>query len=356
MNKPPVNGPLFIVMNAGSGSDDELRRRETIEFVMARHGREFHLMQFKRGQSIADIAAKAVREARAANGVVVAAGGDGTINTVAQAVIGSGCAFGILPQGTFNYFARTHGLPEDTEAALELLLCAQPVQVNVGRVNERIFLVNASLGLYPLLLEDRELFKRRFGRSRLIAMCSAIYSLLREPRQLRLKLVDVLVDDSAQPAGPDSPVQSANAARAVHAVKAAANGDRRAATWRTPTLFVGNNRLQLEQIGIEQAADLELGRLVAITPRAVGTAALFWLALRGAIGQLGDADSVRSLSFQRLVVEPAGRFGRRRLKLATDGELLAMRPPFEFSLHPEGLWLLKANPDPVAPHGNNTAA
>ncbi len=252
--------------------------------------------------------------------MVVAAGGDGTINAVAHAVLGSGCAFGVLPQGTFNYFGRTHRIPEETEEALELLLSAAPQPVQVGRVNDRIFLVNASLGLYPQLLEDREAFKNRFGRSRLIAIFAAIFTLLRDHRQL---LLDIgWHSEQRERIGADH-----------------ASGQR---ILRTPTLFVGNNRLQLEQIGIEQAPAVEQGLLVALAPQAISTATMFGLALRGALGRLGDAQTVRSLAFSTLQVEPARRrFGRKRFKLATDGEIVWMKPPMVFSIDPQPLWLIR---------------
>lgn len=81
----------------------------------------------------------AVSRARQANGIVVAAGGDGAINAVAQATLGSGCAFGVLSQGIFNYFSRTHGIPADTVQGMQVLLRepAQPVQA--GLVNNRGF-------------------------------------------------------------------------------------------------------------------------------------------------------------------------------------------------------------------------
>lgn len=98
-------------------------------------------------QRIAEIAREAVRRARQSDGVVIAAGGDGTINAVAQATLGSACAFGVLPQATFNYWARTHGIPAGIDEALQILLheTARPVQV--GIVNQQAFLVNASRGL-----------------------------------------------------------------------------------------------------------------------------------------------------------------------------------------------------------------
>ena len=51
--------------------------------------------------------------------------------------------------------------------------------MQVGLLNDRPFLVNASLGLYPQLLEDREAFKQKFGRSRLVALWSGLVTLMR---------------------------------------------------------------------------------------------------------------------------------------------------------------------------------
>ncbi len=320
---PPADGPIFIVLNAGSGRQDEQARQDSITRAMDEAGRRHELFRFDRRRPITAVAQEAVQAAVSAKGVVVAAGGDGTINAVAQAAIGSDCAFGVLPQGTFNYFGRTHEIPEDTDAALELLLSGTPTAAQIGCVNDKIFLVNASLGLYPDLLEDREAFKNRFGRSRLMAMFSAIGSLLGEHRQLLLN-----VDWRNAVSAADGPSAGAVKSGGLHQL-------------RTPTLFVGNNRLQLEQIGVAEADELSRGRLVALAPRAVGTAALFGLALRGAIGQLGEAESVRSLAFERLSVLPAGRLGRRRFKIATDGELTWMKPPFVFKVFEKPLWLIK---------------
>lgn len=55
---------------------------------------------------------------------------------------------GVVQQGTFNYFARTHGIPVDLADAVRHLLRAVPSPVQVAGINQRVFLVNASLGLY----------------------------------------------------------------------------------------------------------------------------------------------------------------------------------------------------------------
>lgn len=304
---PQTTGPLFIVFNLGSGAGDADGERLAIEQACASAGRELHVLQVDDPQRLAIIAGDAVRRAQAAQGVVVAAGGDGTLNAVAQAVLGSGCAFGVLPQGTFNYFGRAHGIPQDTAQAMQLLLHAPVQPVQVGRVNDRLFLVNASVGLYPRLLEEREGWKRRFGRSRWVAFGAGVATLLRGYRSLRLQ------------------VEVQGQTRRV----------------RTPTLFVGNNSLQLEQLGFAQAQDVAQGALAAIALRPVSRATMLWLMLRGAFGQLGQADQVLSIACTRLKAGLGWPMTARSIKVATDGEILRLPLPLEFSVAAEPLWLIR---------------
>jgi diacylglycerol kinase family enzyme len=181
--------------------------------------------------------------------------------------------------------------------------------VQAGQVNGRLFLVNASLGLYPQLLEDREVWKQQLGRSRFVAFLSGIATLLQSRKQLHLQ------------------IESAGQAVAL----------------RTPTLFVGNNRLQLARVGIaEQQADaVEQGQLAGIVVRPIGTLALFGLLMRGLLGQLGDADNIDSFSFRRLTVTPRGV---KRVKVATDGEIAWMRTPLVFEVAAQPLLLLVPAP------------
>jgi len=300
--------PFFIILNTASGHRESDATRAIIARVMREAGRKHHLRLVEDPADLAAVARAAVLEANHVGGAVVVAGGDGTINTVANAVLASACPLGVLPHGTFNYFGRTHGIPEDPEQAVRMLLTATPHAVQVGLVNDRAFLVNASLGLYPKLLEDREAWKKQYGRSRLVALWAGLASVLRARRQLRLRL----------------------------------EKDGEVASWRTPTLFVGNNRLQLEQIGMEEAAALDHGFLVAIAPHPVGTLSLLWLALRGALGNLGDAKHVRSFLLRELEVMRAGR-RMRTIKVAVDGEIMQMAEPLRFRVSPQPLYLLKSS-------------
>jgi diacylglycerol kinase family enzyme len=313
---PPLTidsaAPFFVVINVGSGNHGPGSASEIIGGVLSEAGREHHVEVVEDAARLPDAARHAVDQARAKGGVVVVAGGDGTINAVVRATLGSGCPLGVVPHGTFNYFGRANGLPTDTAEAARLLLTARAHPVQVGRINDRVFLVNASLGLYPELLQERETYKQRFGRSRVVAFGAGLATLLREHRQLRLGIAD------------------GSTLRYV----------------RTPTLIVENNRLQLDELGLPEAPAVESGKLVAIALAPVGTLAILGLALRGALGQLGQADGVTSFAFQRIVVVPAMPYGTRRVKVATDGEIVWLRAPLEIRVALEPLMLL--GPEPAA--------
>ncbi len=298
--------PLQFVINAASGQHEPATIGQVIEDALRLSGRPGELL-FSRPDQLSTIAQQAAVTAFVRRSAVVAVGGDGTINAVAQAAHAQGCALGVLPQGTFNYFARTHGIPADALQALQTLLTCEPMPVQVGLVNDHVFLVNASLGLYPELLQDREAFKTRFGRSRLVAFGSALVSLLGVHRLLKLRI--------------ERDVDSRDIS--------------------TTTLFIGNNRLQLEQVGLAQASALDQGCLAAVMLRPIGVLAMLWLLLRGSFGTLGESDTVESFQFHRMVVRPRLGWDGLRVKVAFDGEVNWMRAPLEFKVSATPLYLIK---------------
>src|SRR4051812_41736646 len=182
---PRADAEWFIVMNRGSGKDEKEEVRRTVAAELEAAGRRHRFIPVAPGEIVA-ACQEAARLAREQGGVMVAAGGDGTINCAAQAAMAQECPLGLIPQGTFNLFARQLGLPLDAAEATRALLRASPEPVQVGWANQRVFLVNASLGLYPKLLADREVVKQKLGRRRWIAMLAALKSLLEWRHQLTL--------------------------------------------------------------------------------------------------------------------------------------------------------------------------
>lgn len=302
---------LVFIVNAASGRNDADTKRALIDAALTRSGRRGEVLQAPPGQ-LPQIAADAAATAQARGTAVVAVGGDGTINAVAAAAHRTGCPMGVLPQGTFNYFARTHFIPTGHEESAEALMGFEPQPVQVGTVNGRVFLVNASLGLYPDLLEDREEFKQRFGRNRLIAVLSALGTLLRPHRLMKLN------------------VECNGVSRQL----------------QTLTLFIGNNRLQLANAGLRDEQQVAAGRISAVMLGPVGKAAMAWLLVRGAFARLGGADDIETFDFERMVVASTARSGRR-VKIAIDGELGRIEMPVTFEVSTTPLWLLAPAGAPV---------
>ncbi len=309
---------LQFVINAAAGSSEADVRREAIEAALRTGGRRGELF-FSGPAELPGVAQQAAARALATRTAVVAVGGDGTLNTVAQAAHGVGCPMGVVPQGTFNYFARTHDIPADPTAAVGVLLRSAPAPVQVAGINDRVFLVNASLGLYPELLEDREAYKARFGRSRWVAFMAGCATLLRAQRRLRLR------------------IETGGTVRDL----------------QTLTLFVSNNRLQLQQLGAEPADTVAGtpgdGSMAALMLRPIGTLSMIRLMLHGAMGTLGEAQSVQRFEFHRLVVSPRRVPGGRWVKVAFDGEVTKMRAPLDFRVLAKPLYLLMPRRDETAP-------
>jgi diacylglycerol kinase family enzyme len=296
---------LFIVFNPGSGSQDKADARAIIERTLQGAGRRHRFVPVQRGD-VHKACAEAARLAKAHDGAIVAAGGDGTINAAAQAAYTEDCVLGVIAQGTFNMFARDHGLPLDVEEATAAVLDGRPSPVQVGTINQRVFLVNASLGLYPKLLADREEMKERFGRKRWVAILSALKSLFDWRTRLALEIE-----------------LDGHLTRVV-----------------TPGLFVGNNRMQLERIGIAASVSDHVGHgwLAGIASKRLDTWAKLRLAADGLLGRLGDAPEITAVRLKSLTV---GNRHARRVRVALDGEVCWMDLPLRIAVAPRPLRLLQ---------------
>jgi diacylglycerol kinase family enzyme len=310
-NAPGQGAPpeFFIVMNRGSGSSAKDEARAAITSELERAGRAFRFVPIEQG-GIVQACQQAARLVAEQGGILVAAGGDGTLNCAAQAAVLHDCPMGVIAQGTFNLFARQLGLPLDASEATRMLLRAMPEPVQVGLVNERVFLVNASVGLYPQLLADREQAKQKLGRRRSIAMLAALKSMLEWRRRL---VLDAELDGEIT-------------------------------QLRTATVFVCNNALQLRRVGIDDAivAQIGQGKLGCLSVRTT----TLWSKLRvlaaAAFGQLGREPEIDSAALRSLTVSTRGA---HRAKVATDGEIQWMELPLRFTVAPRPLRVMLPPPE-----------
>jgi diacylglycerol kinase family enzyme len=295
----------FVVMNAGSGRHAARQRKQLVETMLGERGHRCSVVLARGARQLTGAIRRQSEAARTENGVLVGAGGDGTLNAVAARAHALELPFAALPQGTFNFFGRNLGLSEDlADAAVDLHdVVEHPVQV--GEVNGRIFLVNASIGLYRRLLQDRERYKQRYGRSRLVALWAGLNTLLRWHPRLSLRMEG---EDGAQ-------VED------------------------LLTFIAGNNRLQLEQLGLPGVEVLAQGSLLGIKLGPQPRSELIPLALRGLAGRWANSHSGTSFGFRELVIDPVSR-RRRSLRVGIDGEIVSVPTPLHFRVSPTPLRLL----------------
>ena len=140
---------LLINPRAGTESPttEELR-----DEALAR-GIDAHVLE--EGEDVAKLADRADVD------VLGAAGGDGTVASVAAVAVERDLPFVVVPYGTRNHFARDLGLDRDDPLAALAGFEGEERRVDVGRAGERRFLNNVSLGLYAALVHRREHHRRR---------------------------------------------------------------------------------------------------------------------------------------------------------------------------------------------------
>lgn len=299
---PVASLPITVLMNAGSGSNDKSEAGASIKAVLKEAGRDAELVVARHPRDLPTLARRAVQKGPR---ILVAAGGDGTLNAVATVALEAQLPFAVIPLGTFNYFARDLGIPQDATAATLALVDSVIRQVAIGRVNGRIFLNNASIGLYSRLIELRETHKQRFGRNRIVALISGIMTLW---RGYRLHPMSLKLDGK------------------THTVS-------------SPTVFFGRNALQMEQLGLDEAECIKRGELAILAPKEMHRFGLFGLALRGAIAQLESADNL--MQFCAITAQVDFTNSRKRsVRVAIDGELVNCKLPLTIESIPDALQVL----------------
>ena len=144
----------LLVANANAGAEGD----DLLSHVRERLA-EATVVRLETGIDLGEHVGSAVADDR----IVVAMGGDGTVNAVAQHVVAAGGTMGVVPAGTLNHFARDLGLREadDAIAALER---GETRQVDIGRAGDRVFVNNLGIGLYPEVVRERERREDALGK------------------------------------------------------------------------------------------------------------------------------------------------------------------------------------------------
>jgi len=253
-----------------------------------------------------DCEVRAKAAAERGDKLVIVGGGDGSISAAASALVDSKTALGVLPLGTLNHFARDLGIPADLDEAAKLIAAGHERRVDVAEMNGRIFINNSAIGLYPLMVRDRDVQQKRLGRSKRLAMLVASVRTLARFNHQRLTLT-------------------------VNDEKARVD---------TPLLFVGNNDYRLDIGAAGQRESLDDGQLSVFVMRKNTRRGLIAASIRALFNRAREDDMVSLENVQRLRVDSH----RGQLSVSLDGEVVRETPPLDYRIRKAALRVIASLP------------
>jgi diacylglycerol kinase family enzyme len=287
---------LSCILNRTAGCRPGPELCAKLSRIFAEAGTPARIHLASSGAEIAELTRRAVKEN---SQIIVAGGGDGTVNAVANELMGTSIALGVLPLGTLNHFSKDMQIPQNLEDAVRTLITGRAVPVDVGEVNGRFFVNNSSLGIYPHIVRLRDEQQNKTGGNKWIAFVQALFSVLKHYSFLR---VDLRV-----------------------------NGKQ--LSCETPLVFVGNNKYEMEGLNIGKRKKLDAGELCLFVATGVRRIDLVRLAFLALLGRLHDARD-----FDLLVTDQVSIDTRRpRANVSTDGEIIQINTPLHYLIHPGAL-------------------
>jgi YegS/Rv2252/BmrU family lipid kinase len=283
----------IVITNPGAGAkpDEQQELRRALEAA----GIEADI-RIVEGEDLTRAARDAVSDGCE---VVIAAGGDGTISAVAAALVDGDVPLGVLPTGTLNHFAKDLKIPNDLAEAARIIAARKITRADVAEVNEKFFLNNSSIGIYPHIVKHRDRQRERLGRGKWVAMVVAAMSVFR-----RHPLVNVRLEADGQPR------------RLV-----------------TPFVFVGNNVYDISLNNLGGRSRIDEGVLSIYLTRRSTRFALLVLAFRAVLGTLEQSKDFESSTARELWIETS----KKTLRVAADGEVLQLVPPLHYRIRPRAL-------------------
>ena len=288
---PQFKGTVFL--NPTSGTRVVAAEKQALESAAVDAGLE--VIHLDRHVNVTN----AIRERmNAGSRLFIAAGGDGSINHVIQPLVNSEAILGVIPVGTYNHFAKDVGIPLAWSEALQVVLNGETRQIDTARVNERFFVNNLSLGLYPELVARREARGRDYPRWK--ARLQAFYATVQQYPHVSFT------------------VETEHHQEAV----------------RTQLFMVSNNSYDLSRIGIEAPrGNLSEGRLSVYWLPHISRLELMKFAAHYLAGRVTTAPGFRSFRTSQMKV----RSRHKRLHVGLDGEVFTIETPLVVTIVPQSL-------------------
>lgn len=226
--------------------------------------------------------------------LIVGAGGDGTINSAAELCIKKNIPLGVIPLGTFNHFAKDLNIPLELEDSLKTIGQKNIHLIDVGKINDNIFLNNSSIGLYPKAVKKRDQEIEKLGGKKYWAMWRAMLRIFKK-----------------------FPIIEANIA-----------SKEKQMSCKTPFIFVGNNRYKMDLFNLGSRERINEGKLNIYYPNTSDKYSVFKFLLSALFNRLDQEKDFTTLESESIIVD----IKKRKIEVAYDGEVVSMSPPLKYEI------------------------
>lgn len=343
----------IVIVNAAAGIEHDPSLADRLTAMFAAHGAVAELVLAQSGQEIIDCARAAAARTPDA---VIAGGGDGTVGAVASMLVGTDIPLGVLPLGTLNHFSKDMGIPPVLDAAVHTIVHGRVKRIDVGEVNQRIFLNNSSLGLYPDIVRERQKQQRRLGRGKWLSFAWATLATLRlyPFLHVRMKMPQAQLLPPVAQTQPLPPVAQTEALlpgirtatplpvsrteewTPTQPCQAPGQPSNEVRMCKTPFVFIGNNAYLMEGFRIGARNALDAGVLSVYLAQRTGRWGLLRLAVHALFGRIDQVKDFSALSTKEMRIESR----HRRLRVATDGEVTVMATPLLYKIRAGALQVI----------------
>lgn len=280
---------LGRLKNSGGSFPDEIREKFTSAGIYA----ENFIVDGKK------IMTKCMEFINSNFDMIVAAGGDGTINSIASVLIGKDMPLGILPLGTFNHFAKDLNIPLNLDEAVGVILKRKIHKVDTGQVNDHFFINNSSIGMYPRMVRHRNSLQERLGGNKWLAMGTAVSKVFTQFPNLK---IEIEFNESAE-------------------------------SLETPIVFIGNNIYQMDVFNMGKRDRIDQGKLGVFYINSGGRFSILKTAFLAAINRLNQSKLFKLIITEKLKIQSR----KSHLNVSLDGEVRKLQLPLMYKILPQSL-------------------
>ncbi|HTL39398.1 MAG TPA: diacylglycerol kinase family protein [Methylomirabilota bacterium] len=286
---------IAVLINTSSGNQEISNVVDQIQRSFEAFNLNPKIFLIHSGSDVKDTTLKALSEGYP---IIVAAGGDGTIGTVAAQLANTSVVLGILPLGTLNHFAKDLNIPLAIKEAVNVIAGENVSFIDAASVNDRIFINNSSLGIYSHMVKHREKLQK-LGTNKWLAFLRSLLRILHRYPVWQVQL----------------------------------KSQEKELSIKTPFIFVGNNGYSLTGLEIGARTYLNqhfLSIFIAHRHSRFRLLQFAWHILRGTLEQQEDFDAYQT---QELVIDSRKKF----LHISLDGEVAALATPLHYKIVPQAL-------------------